>query len=142
MSTCSYSSRSGYRNTRCWSRHYSQFRSTQISLRTHMAERSPVLLCILPTKSTSFVFATHCLLIFLHPCVRFCMLKALSTYISKTTVNAQSSSGLSASMAENCLSFSFYNASRCLNGRCGWGAGRNAGSIRVEVSWLAESIED
>ena len=63
-----------------------------------MAERSPVLLCILPTKSTSFVFATHCLLIFLHPCVRFCMLKALSTYISKTAVNAQSSSGLSASI--------------------------------------------
>ena len=70
-----------------------------------MAERSPVLLCILPTKSTSFVFATHCLLIFLHPCVRFCMLKALSTYISKTTVNAQSSSGLSASMAEKLFKF-------------------------------------
>ena len=56
MSTCSYSSRSGYRNSRCWSRHNSQFRSTQISLTTHMAERSPLLLCILPTKGMSFVF--------------------------------------------------------------------------------------
>ena len=63
----------------------SQFRSTQISLTTHMAERSPLLLCILPTKGASFVFATHCLLIFVHPCV-LCMLKALSTYVSKTTL--------------------------------------------------------
>ena len=85
MSTCSYSSRSGYRNSRCWSRHNSKFRSTQISLTTHMAERSPLLLCILPTKGMSFVFATHCLLIFVHPCV-LCMLKAQSTYVSKTTL--------------------------------------------------------
>ena len=85
MSTCSYSSCSGYRSTRCWSRHNSQFRSTQISLTTHMAERSPLLLCILPTKGASFVFATHCLLIFVHPCV-LCMLTALSTYVSKTTL--------------------------------------------------------
>ena len=85
MWTCSYSSRSGYRNNRCWSRHNSQFRSPQISLMTHMAERSPLLLCILPTKGASFVFATHCLLIFVHPCV-LCMLKAQSTYVSKTTL--------------------------------------------------------
>ena len=90
MSTCSNSSRSGYRNSRCWSRHNSQFRSTRISLTTHMAERSPLLLCILPTKGASFVFATHCLLIFVHPCV-LCMLKAQSTYVWKTTwvVDAQ-----------------------------------------------------
>ena len=81
----SYSSRSGYRNNRCWSRHNSQFRSTQISLTTHMAERSPLLLCILPTKGMSFVFATHCLLILVHSCV-LCMLTALSTYVSKTTL--------------------------------------------------------
>ena len=86
MSTCSNSSCSGYRNTLCWSRHNSQFRSTQISLTTHMTERSPVLLCVISTKGTSFVFATHCLFIFLHPCILHCMLKALSTYVSKKTL--------------------------------------------------------
>ena len=116
------------------------FRCTRMSLTTHMAERSPLLLCIISTKGTSFVFATHCLFIFLHPCVRFCMLKAFSTYISKTAVNAQSSSGLSASMAENCLSFLLYNAFRCRNGLCGWCAGRNDRSIRVEISGLLAKV--
>ena len=42
------------------------FCCTRMSLKTHMAERSPLLLCIISTKGTSFVFATHCLFIFLH----------------------------------------------------------------------------
>ena len=60
-----------------------------MSLKTHMEERPPLLLCIIPTKGTSFLFAIRCLLIFVHPCVLFCMLKALSIYVSKTTVDAQ-----------------------------------------------------
>ena len=55
---------------------------------THMEERSALLLCIIPTKGTSFVFATCCLLIFLHSSVLLCKLKALSTYVSKMTLAA------------------------------------------------------
>ena len=55
---------------------------------THMGERSALLLCIIPTKGTSFVFATCCLLIFLHSSVLLCKLKALSTYVSKMTLAA------------------------------------------------------
>ena len=62
------------------------FCCTRMSLKTHMAERSPLLLCIISTKGTSFVFATHCLFIFLHPCILHRMLKALSTYVSKKTL--------------------------------------------------------
>ena len=50
------------------------------------------------------------------------------------------SSGLSASAVENCLSFLLYNAFRCRNGRCGWCAGRNDRSIRVEISGLLAKV--
>ena len=88
MWTCSesYSSRNSHRNTRCWSCHNSQFRCIRMSLKTHMAEGLPLLLCILPKKGTPFVFATLCLLIFLHSSVLLCKLKALSTYVSKMTL--------------------------------------------------------
>ena len=60
-----------------------------MSLKTHMAERSPLFLCIIPTKGTSFFFAIRCLLIFLHPCVLLLMLKTLSTNVSKTTLDSR-----------------------------------------------------
>ena len=83
-----------------------------------------------------------CLLIFPRPCVLLCKSKALSTYVSKRTLQSthKGSSGVFASAAENCLSFLLYNTSRCRNGRCGWCARKNDGSIRVEISWLLTKV--
>ena len=50
--------------------------------------------------------------------------------------------GMSASTADNCLNFLFYNASRCPNGRCNWCTGRNDRSILVESSGLLAKVLD
>ena len=54
MSTCSFFSCSGERNTCCWISHNNQFCCTRMSLKTHMVEILPLLLWILPTIGTSF----------------------------------------------------------------------------------------
>ena len=68
-----------------------------------------------------------------------CWKPSASTFRKRQSTH-KGSSGLSASTAENCLSFLFYNASRCLNGRCGWCAGWDDRSIRVETSGLLAKV--
>ena len=88
MSTCSNSSCSDYRNSRCWSRHYSRSVAHDVFEDSHGGKVTTAPLYH-PHERHILRFFQRCLLIFLHPCVLLCMLKALSTYVSKTTLGSQ-----------------------------------------------------
>ena len=140
MSTCSYSSRNGQRNTRCWSRHNS--RSVAYGCILRLTWRKGRHCCSSPQKARpSFLPRIVCL----SSSTLLCPLHVESPQHLRFENDTWKSthkgfSGVSASAAENSLSFLFYNASRCRNGRCGWGAGRNDRSIRVEIGGLLAKV--
>ena len=111
------------------------FRCTRMSLKTHMAERSPLLPLHPPHNSYILTFCYPFTLVSSSACW-----KPSAPTFRKRQSRHKGSSGLSASAVENCLSFLLYNAFRCRNGRCGWCTGRNDRSIRVETSGLLAKV--
>ena len=140
ISTCSYSSRSGYRNTRCWTRSRHNSRSVAYGCLWRLTWGHHCSFASSPRKARPlFLPSVVCLSSSTLVSSSACWKPSASTFRKRQSTH-KGSSGLSASSAENCLSFLFYNACRCLNGRCGWCAGRNDRSIRVETSGLLAKV--